>query len=395
MRRWVNILLLFLPSLAAAQVPTPTGYLASVDSATQKIVLTWDMSADPRAARYLICTGDNSDFCLAYDTVEGCTNTRYVCEDHDPLTTHFYGLWVEDSSGDVSAMTPSFGNMVLTAVVPECKTDVQASWTPYIGMPVGNPQYTLWVRTEPSDDDYTAFYRTSDANALHHAFEISDEDIAVSLRVEAEGLGGYHSWSNIVHVTRRTVEHADFVEISAIEYDSINTQIKIHCRLDNSFAADHYTLYRSIDGTPNQEIGVFSTQGDTYTYVDRDINPFDSLFCYQLEVLDACGMNGKYSSWECVVVPDPPPPAIAFPNAIVAGDEENGTFLPKIRGLMGDLYELSIFNRQGLLVYRTEKQNEGWTPSPDIPQGTYAYHLRCRYNTGDIKNYSGTVTYIK
>ena len=91
----------------------------------------------------------------------------------------------------------------------------------------------------------------------------------------------------------------------------------------------------------------------------------------------------------------PPEPATAFPNIIVAGDPDNGRFLPIVQGLMGDLYQLSIYNRHGLLVFRTEDQNEGWTPTADTPQGVYAYHLRCRLNTGYIQNYAGTFALIK
>ena len=95
------------------------------------------------------------------------------------------------------------------------------------------------------------------------------------------------------------------------------------------------------------------------------------------------------------MVPEPPHPAIAIPNVIIAGDDVNGTFLPKIQGLKGDLYELYIYNRTGQLVYQTTDQEAGWTPPASAPQGAYAYLLRCRYNTNDIKTYSGTVTVIK
>lgn len=399
MKQYLHILVFMVLSITSAAQPLApcSGYLATVDESTQKIVLSWHRSTDINAVGYHICTGEER--CLEYHIIDDIDDTSYICDDHSPLERHLYKLHVrginDDGTPAASELTPHFGNMVLTAEVPECETDVQASWTPYVGMPSGNPRYTLWVKAEPSDDDYTAIYHTSDPDALHHSFEISDEDIDVWLKVEAEGVGNYHSWSNVVHVTRRTVDHADFIEITSVEYDSILRQVAISCHLDNSFAAHHYTLYRSIDGSPERPLATFSTRESRYTYIDRNINLFDSLHCYKLAVNDACGMNTTYSSMECVVVPTPPPPASAFPNTIVVGDPDNGCFLPALRGLMGNLYELSIYNRMGLLVFHTDNPDEGWTPPQDTPQGVYVYHLRCRFNTGTVKSYSGTVALIK
>ena len=371
-----------------------TGWLATVDESTQQIMLSWHPSEDSTTWGYFICAGSPTSPCLGYDSVFGRFDTTYICTDHSPLERHTYALHVFDSLHQASGQTPFFGNMVLEASVPECETDVQVHWSPYTGMPEGRPVYTLWVRLEPSDDDYDCYYTTSDSNALSYSFEIPEEVTRAWLKVRAEDPGGYRSLSNVVMVERRTIDRAAFLEISDIEYDSINTQVLLSFHLDTAFHADHYTLYRSIDGSPWREIGTFSQT--TPYFNDRDINPYDSLHCYQIGVLDACGMNEQYSfPSACVVVPTPPEPDIAFPNIIVAGDPDNGCFRPVLRGLMGDLYQLTIYNRMGLLVFHTEDQNEGWTPTADIPQGVYAYHLRCRFNTGYIQSYAGTFAVVK
>lgn len=389
--------LLTLPLVTRGQADDVTlcsGWLASVDESTQQIVLSWHPSPDSNVWGYYICAGIPEGNCLDYDTVFGRLDTTYICTDHSPLERHLYALHVFDSANNASALTPRFGNMVLEASVPECETDVQVHWTPYEGMPEGRPVYTLWVRLEPSDDDYDCYYTTSDSNALSYSFEIPEEVTRAWIKVRAEAPGGYRSLSNVVMVERRTIDRAAFLEISDIEYDSINTQVLLSFHLDTAFHADHYTLYRSIDGSPWREIGTFHQENPRYS--DRDINPYDSLHCYQIGVLDACGMNEQYSfPSACVVVPTPPEPATAFPNIIVVGDPDNGCFRPVIRGLMGDLYQLAIYNRAGLLVFRTENQDEGWTPSTDTPQGVYAYHLRCRFNTGYIQSYAGTFAVIK
>lgn len=393
MKRLAHILLLLLPLAATAQdVDLCTGWLASVDENSQKIVLSWHASTDSAVWGYHICTGSP---CIDYDSIYDRLDTTLVCDDHSPLEQHLYGLFVFDTNGRPSARTPLFGNIVLQAEVPECETTVSAEWTPYVGLPEGRPRYTLWVRLEPFDDDYDQYYTTSDSTALHYTFEMPESVTRAWLKVTADGEGGLQSLSNVVSVERRTVERASFIEISRVEYDSIHTSVLIDGHLDNSFAADHYTVYRSIDGSPIREIGTFSTDQAFYRFTDHNINPFDSLHCYWIGVNDACGMNERRSAVECVVIPDPPPPGSAFPNAIFAGDPDRGRFLPVMRGLMGDLYELTVYNRQGLQVFHTENPKEGWTPAADNPQGVYVYHLRCRFNTGDIKNFTGTIALIK
>ena len=397
MKRWIYILLLLLPWAAPCQdVSLCTGWKASVDESTQQIVLSWHPSPDPHAAGYHICSGP-ADTCRDYTTVYGRLDTVYVCDDHDPLQRHFYALHVFDSSQPphVSALTPTFGNIVLNAEVPECDTTVVATWNPYIGIPSGKARYTLWVRLEPFDDDYDKYYITDDSTKLRYTFGIPEDVTHAWLKVTADGPDGFQSLSNVVEVQRRTADRASFIEISGVEYDSIEIAVQLDFHLDNSFAADHYTLYRSIDGRPRRPCATFSTHQATYRYTDRDINPYDSLHCYWLGVKDACGMNEKLSPVACLVIPDPLPPAADFPNVLVAGDPDNGRFLPRMQGLMGNLYELSIYNRFGMLVYRTENQDEGWTPTADTPQGVYVYLLRCRFNTGAIKSFKGTVALIK
>ena len=390
-----NFPLSALNSLQAQEPVAPvTHWLATVDSATQQIVLRWRPSADSATLGYHICTGTP---CLDYDTVFGRLDTSYICLDHSPLEQHTYRLHVFDSAYNVSALTPSFGNMVLEADVPDCETTVSAHWTPYEGIPDDTNahaiHYILWQRLEPLDDDFVSYFSTNHGTPMEHTFSIPEAATRVWLRVEVyRNEDKFRAFSNIVTVDRRTVDTASVVAIRDIAYDSILTAIDLTFEVDTAF---EYTLYRSIDGTPWRFVETFHPHQSPYHYHDPNINPYDSLHCYQLEVMDACGMNPRYSNTAWVVVPDPPAPAIAIPNIIIAGDDRNGTFLPKIRGLKGDLYELFIYNRMGLLVYHTEDQDAGWTPPAATPQGAYTYFLRCRYNTNDIKTYSGTIIVIK
>ncbi|MGX8712174.1 MAG: gliding motility-associated C-terminal domain-containing protein [bacterium] len=392
-------------SLSPLQAQEPiaplTRWLATVDEESQQIVLSWNASADSQAMGYHVCTGNP---CLDYDTVFGRFDTTLFCADHAVTEPHTYRLHIFDSLYNVSPLTPLFGNIVLTADVPQCSTDVHVAWTPYKGMPTGVVRYQLYVRIEPSEEGYQPLYTTDSMGPFAYHFDISEEVTRIWLKVRATGFpdslghAGLVSQSNVIMVKRLTVDTARYLAISSVEYDSIEICNRLTLKIDTSYHDYPYTLWRSIDGTPWDSIASFlatDCQRSAVSYIDRDINPYDSIHCYQLSVPDACGMNPNYSQTQCVVVPDPPPPSIYIPNTVVCNDPANGAFLPRVRGLQGTLYELHVYNRMGALVFHTSDPGEAWIPGNNVPQGVYAYTLRCRFNDNRIQTYTGTVLVLK
>ena len=390
-----RLLILLLPLMLSAtavgqhHVELCTDWVATVDEQSQQIVLNWRPSATPTAMGYHICSGIP---CLDYDTVFGRFDTTYLCADHTPLERHFYRLHVFDTAYDASALTPSFGNIVLQADIPECATEVSASWTPYYGMPDSVGYYQLLVRLEPYDTTYHVYYSTVAGGPLSYSFEIATGVTRVNLKVLAHNTTStLVSQSNVVSVERQTVDSAAYVDIEQAVFDSLHSAVRLSFLIDTTFSADHYTLWRSVDASPWHVLAT----GIWQEYTDVDVNPFDSIYCYQLSVQDACGLNEKYSSTACTLIPDPPEPGVAIPNVLIAGDPDNGVFRPATSGLDGTLYELAIYDRKGLLIYQSADQSAAWQPSSATPQGAYTYILRVRYNTGVVKSHVGTVILIK
>ena len=364
-------------------------WVATVDETTQQIVLRWSPSPTLATMGYHICTGMP---CIDYDTVFGRQDTVYICLDHSPLQRHTYRLHVFDSAYNASPLTPSFGNIVLQADIPQCSTTVSASWNPYVGMPSGAAEYRLMALVQPTDSVFRQLYTTTDSSALHHSFELPEEATVVRLKVQAAGEQGLLSQSNIVTVGRRTVDTAQALQVTSAVYDSMNAAVTLTLSVDTSFP---YLLQRSDNGESWHDLVAFHPDSPQYTITDDAIGFADTLCCYRLEVRDACGMNARHSDPVCVVLPAVPLPFVATPNVLLPGDSRNGTFLPMVQGLKGDLYELSVYNRQGNLLFHTTDPNAGWTPPSSIPQGTYVYMLRCSMANNEIRQVTGTVTIIK
>lgn len=396
MRRFLHILLLLAaPLTIAAQTPVElcTEWVATVDD-SQHIVLRWSPSPDARAAGYNICTGDT---CRPYAVIHNRYDTTLVCRDHSATERHLYRLHVFDNENNPSALTPHFGNIVAEATIPHCDTVVSVSWNAYSGMPGGVGRYHLLGRIEPYQDTFYELYSTDSNGAMAYRFVMPEGATRVHLRVQAVGKDrSLVSTSNTVSVERGTVDSAAWVRIDSVRADSLHSLVLVHMPVDTAFHGGRYTLWRSIDGSPWNPIASFSPHTPAYTYTDRDLQPFrDSLHCYQLSVVDGCGLNPRYSAARCAVLPEPPPVQWWLPNAVVAGDDANGTFLPILSGLNGDLYELSVYDRSGLLVFRTTDPAQGWRPDADTPQGAYAYTLRARYIDNRVRTHTGTVTVIK
>ena len=68
----------------------------------------------------------------------------------------------------------------------------------------------------------------------------------------------------------------------------------------------------------------------------------------------------------------------ALPNAFTPGGESNSHFT--VNGYNIASYEISIYNRRGVLVYHSEEMDEGWDgrslAGDECPTGSYVYHIR-------------------
>lgn len=396
MRCLVHILLLSVSALRLmAQTPVApvTEWLATVDPASQQIVLSWQPSTDTHAMGYHICTGSP---CLDYDTVFGRMNTSYICADHLATEPHTYRLHVFDSARNVSALTPPFGPILLKASIDPCDPTVEASWTPYEGMPGSVDSYQLMVCTDPLADTFATLYSIGDnPNAFAFTFSIPDSIPQVILQVTASSTMAGHSvttFSNRVVLNRPAAATAVAATIAQITYDSLLSQAVLHFTPDTVCPICPYTLWHSADRSNWVPVAHLAPLPSSYG--DPSINPFDSLHCYRLSCLDSCQYE-RFSPMQCIALPPPSSPSAFFANTLLADDPLNGTFRPVLKGTIATDYNLYIYNRMGIQVFHTDDPTAGWTPGSDMPQGVYTYLLRCRFIDNYIKTFTGTITLIR
>ena len=85
--------------------------------------------------------------------------------------------------------------------------------------------------------------------------------------------------------------------------------------------------------------------------------------------------------------------SLYVPNVFTPNEDGlNEVFLPRMRGVR--VYELSIFNRWGQMIYQTNTQEEGWNGDCKgelCKQDTYVWKIKLSTNSGVAKVFSGYV----
>lgn len=133
--------MLFVLSSAKAQVIDTTGcYLrdplpttacipivATVDSTTQFVELSWHPSPDTDIMGYRICI-ERNQLWFDYDTVWGATDTTYICTDLSSLVSNRFRIMAFDSCLKGSTLSDPIGNLVLLTGWDSCSRTLTLSW---------------------------------------------------------------------------------------------------------------------------------------------------------------------------------------------------------------------------------------------------------------------------
>lgn len=85
--------------------------------------------------------------------------------------------------------------------------------------------------------------------------------------------------------------------------------------------------------------------------------------------------------------------SVWFPNIFIPGYSDAGGF-GCWTSLEVEVFELTVFNRQGIMIWETEDVNARWDGG-DYPQGSYVYRYYIKATTGHAESGIGTVTIIR
>ena len=160
-----------------------------------------------------------------------------------------------------------------------------------------------------------------------------------------------------------------------------------------------YNIYRGIDSVFGMNPIV--TLGPTeYTFTD-DVNEVTSQgkICYYVEVLEAMNIYNfserSISNVQCIILP----PIIYIPNAF-RPDGFNAVFRPVISDFDYTSYDLTIFDRWGQVIFRTNTPMEGWDGKISFSHkmaetGTYVYMLIVKDASGKEITRRGHISLLK
>lgn len=374
--------------------------LATVDTATRRVVLSWYASPDPDVMGYYICSGTP---CYDYDTVWGRLDTVYHCVvDLDCHSEHNFRVLAFDSCYQASPLTSYFHNPVLSLHADSCSRRLRFGWNRYIHMPDSVGRYRLNCRLEDLD---TTFVVETGLDGPF-AFDTLLEDLAIS-RVYAwlevfNSSGTLQALSAVEQFAFYYGDTAAYLHLSAPRYDENIPAVTITVQIDTAFRGRWCYLTRCDDDDTAYHVVATFTRGSRWqpsiTYTDTNIRRTARRYVYRLDAPDVCRQRSTLSDTVQLIMPEVSEPAAFFPNIIIPHDPEHGTFCPRYLSPLTTDYSLDIYNRGGLRVFHTDQLNQCWDGTSSdrpVPQGVYVYRARCRHADGSDNIYTGTILLIR
>lgn len=384
-------------------VPTTpcTVRLSSVDTALDRICLTWYPTPDTDAIGYYICIGSP---CVDYDTVWGRFNTTYLCPpDLSTDTQYCFRVLAFDSCYQASPLTPPYCNPTIFFSDTGCSRRFSCTWNRYVNMPDSVGRYRLYYQLENQE----VFHLHETGPEGPFEFDTVIEDLSISkittfLSVDNTS-DTLHAFSQVRTRHFSYGDTASYIRIIEAVYDENVPSISITIDIDSQFAVPECFVYRSqgsIDGFDHlATIDRSNSSGRYLRYTDYSISRAAGQYVYKVGIPDLCYNWVKESDTVHVLLPDVHKPTAYFPNAIIYDHPMCGQFCPTYISAISSNYQLNIFTRWGQLVYSTTDIESCWDgtgPSGQpLPQGTYVYYAHVNHADGTAQNYHGTILLIK
>ena len=274
----------------AAPTSMPVMGLCSVDSLSQRILLTWSPSPDTDILGYYVYHRVNG-VNFKYDSVYG--DTAYLVPPALPATSvDTFMVNAFDICHTGSAMTAPCNNLVLRTTSPDCSTVVSAEWNPY----ANHPDAPITYRLQLLDGVFRTIVDNIPASQHAATYDaLPSTALSATFRLQAVGRGGrLVANSNVVTHTFSTSDTARFLRIRSLTVGDEGDRVTLVTDVDPLHEAD-YTLFRTEGGQTRQVAVLPYSPSGSHTHVDPLGSP-SSAVGYHLTVPDGCGRNPKTSA---------------------------------------------------------------------------------------------------
>lgn len=274
--------------------------LASVDRVSQRLVLTWQPSPDEDVMGYVIHKGTNGSrqgsLWMAYDTVYGKNNTRYVCSGLNLAEINAFRIYAFDSCFQASPLTSPYQNIVLHAEVPECSRQLSLRWTSYINMPSEVATYEVLVQQD--EEAWQTIAVRNIHQTLDYSYELSAACRQAKVVVCAVSADlSDTAWSNMVTLQLKSEGSIGYLSLDKVSVADNNQVALLTASADSTFLVDAYSLYRHADGGEWALCArlPFTGRGVLH-YADHTAAPSSVRYSYRLGVADGCRNGETFSN---------------------------------------------------------------------------------------------------
>ena len=375
--------------------------VCTVDTALDRIRLSWYPTPDTDAIGYYICLGSP---CVDYDTVWGRLNTSYLCPIDLPADSQFrFRVLAFDSCYQASPLTPSYHNPVLRFPDTGCTRRFRCTWNRYVNMPDSVGRYRLHYRLEGETAEHV--FETGPDGPFE--FDMVVDDLSIG---SVDAYLTVHNTSDSLQAFSRvgtfrfaSGDTAEYVRIAGIAYDENEPSVGLVVEIDTLFIGQEYYVYRSQgdDGNVVQIATVsreFPPQRQQY-FKDTDIRRDAGKYAYQVGIYDLCNQWVKMSDTVQIILPELAGATAYFPNAVIYGHPDCGSFCPSYVSPLAKDYQLDIFTRWGEQVFHTTNITDCWSGTTasghPLPQGVYVYYAKVCHADGTVQTYKGTILLVR
>ena len=276
----------------------PTIDTVSIDKATGKVNLSWDVNSDGDTGGYiiyLVVGGVNTPI----DTVYGINNNSYIDLLNDACANGFntYVVAALDTCvpPNVSPYSIEARTMSLSAVKDICDDKITLTWTPYINMASGVGEYRIFA-SENGGPDVLLNSSTPTSTTYEHV-GLNNGSIYDYSVVAVSTDGSQTSTSCMVNMLANKPNQPNFIYVrKASVFPNAGIDLTIHT--DTSAKVIEYVIERSINNVTWEAITSIPADytNPTLTYHDAgaDVNLLS--YYYRAIVIDSCGNNALTSA---------------------------------------------------------------------------------------------------